>query len=275
MRRPPRRVGAVSAVIAITAVTGTVHHDRAAAAAPSQLTPHQIMSPGASSPMAPERVSGHRSVMRDGDYVVEYHGMPRYWPGWGDGINEGSAYSYVYATRADTWGADGMQYALADSYSGLVGNGFDVPHAMLHQPYWLGVGPPPFWSSWLNSRPYIGYPQMHLHYPPQRIVVVPSYPTQQGTPAAPGATPAPGTVTQPGAAQQFQGPGVAAQSSTSPQYGSSWSTQQYPPQAATGAGQAPFANCHAARAAGQAPVRQGTPGYSPHLDADNDGIGCE
>ncbi|MEN0030923.1 MAG: excalibur calcium-binding domain-containing protein, partial [Pseudomonadota bacterium] len=30
-----------------------------------------------------------------------------------------------------------------------------------------------------------------------------------------------------------------------------------------------------ARAAGAAPVRRGDPGYGPHLDRDNDGIGCE
>lgn len=36
-----------------------------------------------------------------------------------------------------------------------------------------------------------------------------------------------------------------------------------------------FRNCDAARAAGAAPVRRGEPGYGPHLDRDNDGIGCE
>ena len=36
-----------------------------------------------------------------------------------------------------------------------------------------------------------------------------------------------------------------------------------------------FANCDEARAAGAAPVRRGDPGYGPHLDRDNDGIGCE
>lgn len=36
-----------------------------------------------------------------------------------------------------------------------------------------------------------------------------------------------------------------------------------------------FANCAEARAAGEAPVRRGDPGYGPHLDRDNDGIGCE
>lgn len=36
-----------------------------------------------------------------------------------------------------------------------------------------------------------------------------------------------------------------------------------------------FENCDAARAAGAAPVRRGDPGYGPHLDRDDDGIGCE
>lgn len=36
-----------------------------------------------------------------------------------------------------------------------------------------------------------------------------------------------------------------------------------------------YANCAAARAAGAAPVRRGQPGYGPHLDRDNDGVGCE
>jgi hypothetical protein len=37
----------------------------------------------------------------------------------------------------------------------------------------------------------------------------------------------------------------------------------------------PFKNCAEARAAGAAPVRRGDPGYAPHLDRDNDGVGCE
>jgi endonuclease YncB( thermonuclease family) len=37
----------------------------------------------------------------------------------------------------------------------------------------------------------------------------------------------------------------------------------------------PFRNCAAARAAGAAPLYRGDPGYSPHLDRDNDGIACE
>ncbi|RYD86062.1 MAG: excalibur calcium-binding domain-containing protein [Verrucomicrobiaceae bacterium] len=36
-----------------------------------------------------------------------------------------------------------------------------------------------------------------------------------------------------------------------------------------------FASCSAARAAGAAPLRRGEPGYGPHLDRDNDGVGCE
>lgn len=36
-----------------------------------------------------------------------------------------------------------------------------------------------------------------------------------------------------------------------------------------------YANCAEARAAGAAPVRRGEPGYGPHLDRDNDGVGCE
>jgi hypothetical protein len=38
---------------------------------------------------------------------------------------------------------------------------------------------------------------------------------------------------------------------------------------------APFENCAAARAAGAAPVHRGQPGYGPHLDGNNDGVGCE
>lgn len=41
------------------------------------------------------------------------------------------------------------------------------------------------------------------------------------------------------------------------------------------AGGRAFANCSEARAAGAAPVRRGEPGYGPHLDRDDDGIGCE
>ncbi|MDA1359634.1 excalibur calcium-binding domain-containing protein [Glycomyces luteolus] len=36
-----------------------------------------------------------------------------------------------------------------------------------------------------------------------------------------------------------------------------------------------YENCDAARAAGAAPVHEGEHGFGPHLDADNDGVGCE
>lgn len=36
-----------------------------------------------------------------------------------------------------------------------------------------------------------------------------------------------------------------------------------------------FRNCDEARAHEAAPVRRGDPGYGPHLDRDNDGVGCE
>lgn len=48
-----------------------------------------------------------------------------------------------------------------------------------------------------------------------------------------------------------------------------------PPPASAAASTQPFENCTAARAAGAAPVRRGEPGYGPHLDRDDDGIGCE
>jgi len=37
----------------------------------------------------------------------------------------------------------------------------------------------------------------------------------------------------------------------------------------------PFRSCAEARAAGAAPVMLGDPGYSPRLDRDGDGVGCE
>lgn len=46
------------------------------------------------------------------------------------------------------------------------------------------------------------------------------------------------------------------------------------PRQAPGDGRA-YRNCDEARAAGAAPVRRGEPGYGPHLDRDNDGVGCE
>lgn len=38
---------------------------------------------------------------------------------------------------------------------------------------------------------------------------------------------------------------------------------------------ASYANCSEVRAAGAAPIYEGTPGYGRHLDRDGDGIGCE
>lgn len=57
--------------------------------------------------------------------------------------------------------------------------------------------------------------------------------------------------------------------------GSRGSTSDRPRQAAPGHTDRVYANCAAARAAGAAPVRRGDPGYGPHLDRDDDGIGCE
>ncbi len=36
-----------------------------------------------------------------------------------------------------------------------------------------------------------------------------------------------------------------------------------------------YKNCSEARAAGVTPLYEGDPGYAPHLDRDNDGVGCE
>lgn len=47
------------------------------------------------------------------------------------------------------------------------------------------------------------------------------------------------------------------------------------PQRALRGGSTSFPNCAAARAAGAAPVRAGSPGYGRHLDRDGDGVGCE
>lgn len=38
---------------------------------------------------------------------------------------------------------------------------------------------------------------------------------------------------------------------------------------------APYRNCAEARANGDAPIRQGQPGYGLHLDRDRDGVACE
>lgn len=40
-------------------------------------------------------------------------------------------------------------------------------------------------------------------------------------------------------------------------------------------GDAYYANCSAARAAGAAPVRRGDAGYASRLDRDGDGVGCK
>lgn len=49
----------------------------------------------------------------------------------------------------------------------------------------------------------------------------------------------------------------------------------YAPPARSPGGRA-FVNCtEARRDAGAAPVRRDEPGYGPHLDRDNDGVGCE
>jgi Excalibur calcium-binding domain len=40
-------------------------------------------------------------------------------------------------------------------------------------------------------------------------------------------------------------------------------------------GSAYYANCDAARAAGDTPLFEGDPGYRPALDRDNDGVACE
>lgn len=47
------------------------------------------------------------------------------------------------------------------------------------------------------------------------------------------------------------------------------------PMGLTSTGTGAFRNCSAARAAGAAPVRRGSPGYGSHLDRDGDGVGCE
>ena len=53
------------------------------------------------------------------------------------------------------------------------------------------------------------------------------------------------------------------------------STQLAPARQAGPARRGAFSNCAEARAAGAAPVHRGDPGYGPHLDRDNDGVGCE
>lgn len=58
-------------------------------------------------------------------------------------------------------------------------------------------------------------------------------------------------------------------------YGPASSEQREPSPNAVGIAEIYFANCSEAHAAGAAPVRIGDPGYAPHLDRDDDGIGCE
>lgn len=57
--------------------------------------------------------------------------------------------------------------------------------------------------------------------------------------------------------------------------GAAVSSEERGPLASRLLGGVAFRNCDAARAAGAAPVRRGDPGYGPHLDRDNDGVGCE
>lgn len=47
------------------------------------------------------------------------------------------------------------------------------------------------------------------------------------------------------------------------------------PRRAAGRREVYYPNCATARAAGEAPVRVGQPGYGRHLDRDGDGLGCE
>ncbi|HYJ74291.1 MAG TPA: excalibur calcium-binding domain-containing protein [Kineosporiaceae bacterium] len=42
-----------------------------------------------------------------------------------------------------------------------------------------------------------------------------------------------------------------------------------------GGGSVYYANCSAARAAGDTPLYRGDPGYRPGLDRDGDGVACE
>lgn len=57
--------------------------------------------------------------------------------------------------------------------------------------------------------------------------------------------------------------------------GGSTSASRVSPRLLRSSGGGAYANCSAARAAGAAPVRRGDLGYGPHLDRDNDGVGCE
>lgn len=57
--------------------------------------------------------------------------------------------------------------------------------------------------------------------------------------------------------------------------GSSPAPRREPQSFQRSSGSSSFANCSEARAAGAAPVHRGEPGYGPHLDRDDDGVGCE
>ena len=60
--------------------------------------------------------------------------------------------------------------------------------------------------------------------------------------------------------------------------GNSLATPAPAPPPASGPGAPPsvyYEDCDAVRAAGAAPIRVGDPGYSPELDPDGDGVGCE
>lgn len=58
-------------------------------------------------------------------------------------------------------------------------------------------------------------------------------------------------------------------------HGGSSSSPSTKPKKRPSSGGGAFKNCSEARAAGAAPVRAGDPGYGPHLDRDDDGVGCE
>ncbi len=77
--------------------------------------------------------------------------------------------------------------------------------------------------------------------------------TTASTPAAPEAPETPTTPTTPAAATGAPPPSPAAPSAPTSVYGS----------------------CDEVRAAGKAPIRRGDPGFTPSLDRDGDGTGCE
>jgi hypothetical protein len=87
------------------------------------------------------------------------------------------------------------------------------------------------------------------------LVGCPEEPLPDGVVATSGDEPAPATTTQ--APAPTTQPAPVPSSAPAPAPGT------------------PFENCAAARAAGAAPVHRGEPGYGPHLDGNNDGVGCE